>query len=68
MAEIWNPFDDGNPVYKTLAKKTAINSNTWKWIGLITVVMVAADIAGKKGYKLSGLNGFKNNPYGIIRK
>ena len=71
MAEIWNPFDDGNPVYKQLAKKTAVNSNTWKWIGSIAFVMIVADYAGKKGFGLSGvpgLGGVNNNPYGIIRK
>ena len=68
MAEIWNPFDDGNPVYKELAKQTAINNNTWRWIGSSAVVMIVADYAGKKGFKRPGLNGVKNNPYGIIRK
>lgn len=68
MAEIWNPFDDGNPVYKELAKKTAVTSNTWKWIGSIAVVMIVADYAGKKGFKIPGLGGVRNNPYGIIRK
>ena len=68
MAEIWNPFDDGNPVYKELAKQTAVTSNTWKWIGSIAVVMIVADYAGKKGFKIPGLGGVRNNPYGIIRK
>ena len=55
-------------MYKELAKKTAINNNTWRWIGSIAVVMIVADYAGKKGFKIPGLNGVKNNPYGIIRK
>jgi|TARA_B100001094_G_scaffold251853_1_gene249758 hypothetical protein len=68
MAEIWNPFDAKNPVYKQLAKKTAINNKTWRIVGSVAVVMIIADYAGKKGYKIPGLNGVKNNPYGIIRK
>jgi hypothetical protein len=68
MAEIWNPFDDKNPVYKQLAKQTAITNKTWRLVGSIAVLIVVADFAGKKGYKIPGLGGVKNNPYGIIRK
>ena len=68
MAEIWNPFDDKNPVYKQLAKQTAITNKTWRLVGSIAILIVVADFAGKKGYKIPGLGGVKNNPYGIIRK
>ena len=68
MAEIWNPFDDKNPVYKQLAKQTAITNKTWRLVGSIAVLIVVADFAGKRGYNISGLGRVKNNPYGIIRK
>jgi hypothetical protein len=73
MAEIWNPFDADNPVYKDLAKQTAINNNYWRIAGSIAVLMIVADQAGKRGWgrRLSGVTGigaYRNNPYGIIRK
>ena len=39
MGDIWNPFDDKNPVYKKLAKETSIQSkrirNTVVVVGLL---------------------------------
>ena len=44
MTEVWNPFDDGNPVYKELAKQTAINRKTWRIVGSIAAAMLIADM------------------------
>jgi len=73
MAEIWNPFDADNPVYKDLAKQTAINKNYWRIAGSIALLMFVADQAGKRGWvkkasRATGIGAYKNNPYGIIRK
>lgn len=46
MTEVWNPFDDGNPVYKELAKQTAINRETWRIAGSIAALVLIADQAG----------------------
>ncbi len=73
MTEVWNPFDDGNPVYKELAKQTAINRKTWRVIGTIAVAMVVADAMKPDAYtrrvlrKYTGIGAY-NNPYGIIRR
>ena len=46
MAEVWNPFDADNPVYKDLAKQTAISNNYWRIAGSLAVLMIVADQAG----------------------
>jgi hypothetical protein len=73
MAEIWNPFDADNQVYKELAKQTAINRNYWRMAGSIAVLMIVADQAGKRGWgkkvsSVTGIGAYRHNPYGIIRK
>lgn len=73
MAEVWNPFDANNPVYKDLAKQTAISNKYWRIAGTIAVLMIVADQAGKRGWvkkasKATGIGAYRNNPYGIIRK
>ena len=73
MGDVWNPFDDGNPVYKELAKQTAINRQTWRIAGSIAVLMVIADQMGKRGLfkkasRIVGFGAYRYNPYGIIRK
>jgi len=77
MTEIWNPFDDGNPVYKELAKKTAVNRKTWRIVGSIAALMLIADQAGdansvsrrtlRKIPVVKNFAGYRN-PYGIIRR
>ena len=74
---VWNPFDDGNPVYKELQKQTAINRQTWRVVGTIAVLMLAADQLGKlnsvsrrtlrKVPIVKNFAGYRN-PYGIIRR
>lgn len=74
---VWNPFDDGNPVYKELAAQTAINRQTWRVVGSIAVLMLAADQLGKpnsisrrtlrKVPIIKNVTGYRN-PYGIIRR
>ncbi len=74
MTEVWNPFDDGNPVYKELAKQTAINRKTWRIVGSIAALMLIADQAGNSNSwsrrnlkKYTGIGAYQN-PYGIIRR
>jgi len=74
MTEVWNPFDDGNPVYKELAKQTAINRKTWRIVGSIAAAMLIADQLGKSNSltrralrRTTGFGAY-NNPYGIIRR
>ena len=73
MTEVWNPFDDGNPVYKELAKQTAINRKTWRVVGSIAAAMLIADQLGKsnsltrRALRRTGIGAY-NNPYGIIRR
>jgi|TARA_B100001758_G_C18370166_1_gene590881 hypothetical protein len=74
MTEVWNPFDDGNPVYKELAKQTAINRKTWRIVGSIAAAMLIADQLGKSNSltrralrRTTGIGAY-NNPYGIIRR
>ena len=74
MTEIWNPFDDGNPVYKELSKQTAINRKTWRIVGSIAVLMVIADQVGNSNSwsrrtlrRTTGIGAYRN-PYGIIRR
>ena len=77
MAKVWNPFDPNNPVYKDLAKKTAVNKQTWRWVGTIAVAMVIVDqwtnsdsISRRTLRKVpivKNVAGYRN-PYGIIRK
>ena len=74
---VWNPFDDGNPVYKELQKQTAINRQTWRVVGTIAVLMLAADQLGKpnsvsrrtlrKVPIVKNFAGYRN-PCGIIRR
>ena len=74
---VWNPFDDGNPVYKELAAQTAINRQTWRVVGSIAVLMLAADQLGKpnsisrrtlrKVTIIKKVAGYRNN-YGKIRR
>ena len=74
---VWNPFDDGNPVYKELASQTAINKQTWRMVGSIAVLMLAADQLGKpnsisrrtlrKVPIIKNVAGYRT-PYGIIRR
>ena len=74
MTEVWNPFDDGNPVYKELAKQTEINRETWRIVGSIAALMLIADQAGnsnswsRRTLKKHANIGAYNNPYGIIRR
>ncbi len=77
MTEFWNPFDDGNPVYKELAKKTAVNRQSWRIVGSIAALFVLADQAGnsqsfsrrtlRKIPIVKNFAGYRN-PYGIIRR
>ena len=73
MTEVWNPFDDGNPVYKELAKQTAINRKTWRVVGSIAAAMLIADQLGNSNSvsrrtlrRTTGIGAYRN-PYGIIR-
>jgi len=66
MGEIWNPFDDGNPVYVELQKQTAINRKTWRIVGAVALLMVISDQAGKRGWL--GIGSINKNPYRVIRK
>ena len=50
MAEVWNPFDANNPVYKDLAKQTAISNKYWRIAGSIAVLMIVADQAGNAAW------------------
>ena len=74
MTEVWNPFDDGNPVYKELSKQTAINRKTWRIVGSIAALMLLADQAGNPNSfsrrtlrRTTGIGAY-HNPYGIIRR
>jgi len=74
MTEVWNPFDDGNPVYKELAKQTAINRKTWRVVGSIAAAMLIADQLGNSNSvsrrtlrRTTGIGAYRN-PYGIIRR
>ena len=73
----YSPFDDDLPVYKELAKQTAINRQTWRMIGSIATLMLIADQAGnaqswsrrtlRKVPIVRNFAGYRN-PYGIIRR
>ena len=74
MTEVRNPFDDGNPVYKELAKQTAINRKTWRVLGSIAAAMLIADQLGNSNSfsrrtlrRTTGIGAYRN-PYGIIRR
>ena len=77
MTEVRNPFDDGNPVYKELAKQTAINRKTWRVVGSIAAAMLIADQLGNSNSfsrrtlrtlrRTTGIGAYRN-PYGIIRR
>lgn len=47
MADIWNPFDTNNPVYKEMAKKSNFNKKQIRNTVLVTAVLVAGYIASK---------------------
>jgi hypothetical protein len=47
MADIWNPFDTNNPVYKEMAKRSNYNKKQIRNTVLVSAVLLAGYIASK---------------------
>ena len=45
---LWMPFDKNNETYKWLEKETALNRNTWRWIGATALAVVVARYMGNR--------------------
>ena len=48
MADIWNPFDTNNPVYKEMAKKSNFNRKQVRNTVLVSGLLLAGWLASKK--------------------
>ena len=65
MGDIWNPFDDKNPVYKRLAKETSIQSKRIRNTVVVVGLLAAGYIISKKQSPFSGV---PVNQFGMIRR
>jgi hypothetical protein len=66
MGDIWNPFDDKNPVYKRLAKETSIQSKRIRNTVVVVGLLAAGYIISKKQY--SPFFGGPANQFGMVRR
>ena len=47
MADIWNPFNENNPVYKQMAKKSDFNKKQIRNTVIVGGILLAGYIASK---------------------
>lgn len=47
MADIWNPLDDKNPIYKEVAKNTRLKSKQIRNTVIVCGILLAGYIAAK---------------------
>tara|TARA_B100000927_G_scaffold289296_1_gene285618 strand:- start:584 stop:793 length:210 start_codon:yes stop_codon:yes gene_type:complete len=67
MADVWNPFDPKNPVYKRLEKQTRIQSKRIRNTVIVGGILLAGYIASKQG-KTHGIFGPPVNQFGMVRR
>lgn len=65
MADIWNPFDQNNPVYVQVAKNMKSTRRRVRAGFLIVGGLTAAYMYNKK---VSNMFGVKTNQFGVIRR
>ncbi len=71
MADVWNPFDPKNPVYKRLEKQTRIQSKRIRNTVIVGGILLAGYLASKQKENIASfkdLFGAPVNQFGMVRR
>ena len=71
MGDIWNPFDDNNPVYVKLAKEMGAKRNRVKTGALLTVTAIGLIAFSQRNTPSKLYSKFVSgrvNQFGVIRR
>ncbi len=67
MADVWNPFDPGNPVYKKLQKETGFQRKRIRNTVVVGGILLAGYLLSKQQYD-PFFGGPKTNQFGLVRR